>query len=327
MHTDEHTTDDVLTGLLRRSGRRELPPADIAARVHAATLKVWVAQRRRRHVWRVCWSLAAGLALFGVVGWLWQAGRFAQDFGVLEVGTDLRVSAWRWSRNDSAAHLRVGDTIATGAMGARIRRGDGAAIQLDSDTVLRLTSPTELQLDRGKLFIDTGRTSARSQALLVKTAYGVVEHAGTQFVVDLRDQHFALAVRDGSVAVTTRATESTRTAQRLTLAAGETLRIDGSGVLHRAHIGPFDPTWQWTDVLARPISIEGRSLDAVLTDVAERSGLDLSYANNAAAAQAHRIVLHGPDLLLSPRVALDAALAGTTLADSVRDHELVIHER
>jgi ferric-dicitrate binding protein FerR (iron transport regulator) len=329
MPMDEKSADDVLTGLLRRSGRRELPPTDVVARVQHATLKIWESQQRRRRAWRLCWNLAAGLALFGVVGGVWQAGWFVQDFGTLELGQDLHIAAGRWSPSlpDDAVRLRVGDTIATGATGARIRRVDGAVIQLDSGTALQLTSPSLLQLERGRMFIDTGRERARSLALLVQTAYGVVEHIGTQFLIDLRDQHFTLAVRDGAVAVTTHAAESTQTVQRVTLAAGEVLQIDSSGQQQRARIGPFDSGWQWSDALARPISIEGRSLDAVLTDVAQRSGLDLSYANSAAATQAHRVVLHGPYLLLSPRVALDAALAGTTLADSVRGHELVIHER
>jgi ferric-dicitrate binding protein FerR (iron transport regulator) len=329
MPMDEQSADDVLTGLLRRSGRRELPPAEVVARVQRATLKIWESQQRRRRAWRLCWSLAAGLALFGVVGWLWQAGRFTQNFGSLEAGNDLRVSAGRWapSLSGDPARLRVGDTISTGTVGARIRRGDGALIQLAGGTTLQLTSPTVLQLEYGRMFVDTGRGTAQSRALLVRTSYGVVEHIGTQFQIDLRGQKFAVAVRTGAVAVTTRVDQPTRAVQRLTVTAGEVLQIDGSGQLQRARIGPFDPGWQWSDALARPVSIEGRSLNAVLTDVAERSGLNLSYANSAAATQARRVVLHGPDLLLSPRIALDAALAGTTLADSIRGHELVIYER
>ncbi len=328
MHPDDSSPDDALVGLLRRSGRRELPPDEVSQQVYASTLTAWQAQQRRRRALRVSWSIAAGLAATAFVIWLWRANLFAPEFGTLEAGNDLQISSSRfvtpWNQgswNQKNTPLRVGDTLTTSAAGARIRRSDGTALRLDSHTSLRITSPTLLQLERGRVAVDTGRSNSAHQALVVRTSLADVAHVGTQFLVDLSGRNLSVAVRDGRVAVTTNA------AQQLTLTAGEAVQIDLGGRPQRRRLGPFDAGWQWADALARPISVEGRSLDAVLNDVAERSGLYLTYANDGAASKAHRIMLHGPDLLLSPRIALDAALAGTTLSVAIRDRELVIQER
>lgn len=332
MQSDDNSSDDPLLRLLQRSGRRELPPDDVTRQVYEHAWGVWQAAVRRRRWWNSGWKIAASLVLAVVVSLWWRANSVAPEFALLEAGTDVQVFGARrtlpWEATDS--RLRVGGAIVTGSVGARIRRGDGLGMLLGSDTRLRVASMTSIVLEYGRIYVDTGPDSAAVQPLVVSTVYGSVGHVGTQFQVDLSHGEFALAVREGRVVMTTPGSAkqgTAKTARQLTLESGQALQIDRAGRAHRLQLGPFDAGWLWADALARPISIDGRSLDAVLAEVAARSGLSLSYASDAAASQAHRVVLHGPDLLLSPRIALDAALAGTRLAFVIQDRALVIQER
>jgi ferric-dicitrate binding protein FerR (iron transport regulator) len=216
--------------------------------------------------------------------------------------------------------LFQGDAVHSGAAGAIVQRVDGSELRLARDSNVLFVSSTELRLQSGQLFVDT-HPETGTKALRVLTAFGSVEHLGTQFLVSTDSAQMTVAVRNGQVALRYARHEPVQ------LRDGQAANLDSHGSLHRSDLTAFDDIWGWADSLAAPLVIEGRSLFAVLSHIAQRSGLELKFANAEAETGAQQLTLHGAPLNLPPRAALDAVLATSSFGGIVEGRQIVVTAR
>ena len=65
----------------------------------------------------------------------------------------------------------------------------GVSVRLDQDTAIVLDGHSEVTLERGAAYVDSGGepSAAVSEALEIKTPFGSVRHVGTQFEVRLQE--------------------------------------------------------------------------------------------------------------------------------------------
>ncbi len=297
--------------LLGAAGRRSEPPEEARTAVYLSTRVAWEdALRRRRRIRRTWLAAAASVAIVGLGLWLGTAARL----GVGEPAASLVAQSI-----DAGVTLRVGEQFETSAgRGLTLATPDGHALRLDRASRVHATAPQGLELDRGRLYVDTAEGS--SHPLVVATRGGRVTHVGTRFTVEATDDGFAVQVRDGRVRIETAAT-------RLELTSGTRVMIDAGGrELTRRSIPRHGRDWDWVDALAPPLRLDGRSLLEVLEDIARQSGQQLEFAEEGLRRDCRSIELKGPlvDLPLSGRL---FAVLVTTNLEAVESGERILIRR
>lgn len=216
-----------------------------------------------------------------------------------------------------AESLRIGTgaTIATGHQGrAALELLAGASLRIDVSSVVRFESPTEVALDRGAVYLDVHRASARSP-IAVETPLGTVRHLGTQFEVRLlggggdqgQPDTLRVRVREGRVAVERRGVVTEAS-------AGAELTLHADGSIARSVTPAEAPVWSWTQQIAPEFRIEGRTLASYLTWVSRETGMMIRYADDELEARASRTVLHGTIAGLTPEESLAVVLPSCGLA-------------
>jgi ferric-dicitrate binding protein FerR (iron transport regulator) len=319
MTTDE---DDGLISLLRWAGRRPPPPEEVASAVYQHSRRAWLAQVQRRRIVRRSYAWAAGLVALIMVSWgAWNLYPH-QVMVTVAPGQKVQVTHTLWhpiAARDSG-DLYEGDALQALAGGALLRRPDGSTLSVSANTRLSFPSPGIVRLSRGSLYVQTSH-GLRPRELVVNTDLGSIEHLGTQFMVKREEDALVVAVRDGRVALHYPQHEA------IELQDGQAARVDPRGELKRWNLDAFDTVWDWADGLAPPLPIDGQSLYAVLSQIAERSGLVLRFSSPAAESAARSLALHGAPLTLSPNNALAAVLATTSLSGTAQGREILVSAR
>ena len=314
--------DEGLQTLLRWAGRRPTPPGEVAAAVYQHSRGVWLAQVQRRKTVRRGFACAAGVVALVMASWgAWNL----YPHQVLATAPPAQAvlithTLWHPLAGRRGGELYVGDAIQTGAIGAVLHRADGSELSMSTNTRLSFGSASTVRLWRGRLYVQT-HGLPRTQGLVVSTDLGSVEHLGTQFLVEREVDALLVAVRDGRVAI------HCPQHPPVELQDGEAARVDPHGELKRWNLSAFDNIWDSTDVLESPLSIDGQSLYAVLSRIAQRSGLILRFSTPATETEARSLALHGAPLELQPRDALAAVLATTTLSATTVGREIVVSAR
>jgi hypothetical protein len=318
--TDED--DEALESLLRWAGRRPTPPSEVASAVYLHSRRAWLAQVQRRKALQRGYAWAAGVVAFIMASWGALNLYPHQIMATVPPGQAVLITHTLW--HSLAGHrvggLYEGDAVQTAAAGASLRRADGTELSLARDTRISLASASTVRLWRGRLYVQTDGMR-RAHDLVVSTDLGSVEHLGTQFMVERETDALLVAVRDGRVAL------HYPQHQAVELQDGEAASVDPHGDLRRWELSAFDSTWDWADVLATPLVIEGQSLYAVLSRIAQRSGLVLRFSTPSAETEARGLALHGAPLALQPRDALSAVLATTTLSGTTVDRQILVSAR
>ena len=314
--------DEALETLLRWAGRRPTPPEKVAGAVYLHTRRAWLAQVQRRKALRRGYAGAAGVVALVMASWgAWNLYPH-QVMATVPPGQAVLITHTFWhpfgARREGELYL--GDALQTGAAGALLQRADGTELRVSGNTRLLLASASSVRLGRGRLYVQTYGLP-RTQDLVVSTDLGSVEHLGTQFLVERADDALVVAVRDGRVAM--------HYPQHpvVELQDGEAASVDPHGELRRWNLSAFDDIWEWADGLASPLVIDGQSLYAVLSRIAQRTGLVLRFSTPAAETEARGLALHGAPLELQPRDALAAVLATTTLSGTTVGREILVSAR
>jgi len=281
-------TEDPIGSLLRATGRRVAVPEERSARVREAARVAWqreVGRRRRRR------RIAGGLALAAaVLVAVWVARSFRSPH------VPLAAAPLVVERSDGLTELQ-GSTLRTGADGrAALRARGGQALRLDHDTTLRILSDRSFRLERGAVYVDVLPGAA---PLRIETPRAVVEERGTQFQVRLSGGDLAVRVREGAVAVTAGSAS-------VLAAAGQAVTVDGGGRIART--ADAAAGWEWTEAIAPPFLLEGRSLADFLAWAARERGARVRFLDPALAGRAPGIVLHGS----IDGMTLDQAVASVT---------------
>ncbi len=307
---------DAVAQLLQLAGRRPAPPPESMARIRAATHAAWQQElnRRSRRRWL---AMAASLLVLtgaGLITLRMQTGdpeilvaRLLSSASSLHLDRQKQVDV---GVRDPQV-LRAGDRLSTGAdAGASLAQLPSGAttLRLDRNTEVIWKSATELTVKRGAVYVDTGEGKAAGGALVLQVGDVRIQHVGTRFLTRVLPSRVQVLVRDGQVRMQKGADS------RL---AGRGEMLDGpwatQGSLSAVRVATAGKDWAWADELAPAMPIEGLHLEAVLKALAWQAGLQLQFADETVAAHAREIVLHGPAIAMSPRLAIDTILATTRL--------------
>lgn len=302
---------DSLGELIRSAGKRPLPRPGDVERVRSATRAAWQAavqaRRRRRRV--VAFAAAAsvavvatGIATVTVLRPPVRVGRVAVLMGRAEVRA---ADAGHWTAlTTNGGAVFAGTRVRTVAGGRAAFNLAGISVRVDSGSRLTLVSPARIDLQGGRIYVDSGRGD-RHKGLVITTAFGTVKDVGTQFEVRALTSGLRLRVREGRVNLQ-------RSAQRrdLQAVAGQQLLLGRNGHVERGKFAPDDPAWRWAEALAAPLRIDGQSAFDVLRWAARESGRRLVFEDPDAELRARNAILSGGhDMSLTPAQAMRIAAA------------------
>ncbi len=315
---------EQIARLLRFAGPRLAVPTETSARVRSLVHDEWQAsiharRRRRAYLWTGT-GLAAAAALALAAGLTLRTDPVAspgppQLVATLEAGTVRQLQPGD-EPGASGSRLAAGDTVFSGtqvrtAAGTRaaLRLAGGSSLRLGFDTLVRFESPSELVLEAGRLYLDSGLFGEESSSVSVHTDLGLVEEIGTQFEVDVRDQGLRVRVREGEVSLG-------QGGRAWAAPAGVELSMSEEGELSRGSVPIFGPQWDWILEIAPAFELEGSRLESFLDWVGRETGWEMRYAESGLKVSTADTVLHGSIAGLRPDQALEAVLPTCGLAFS-----------
>ena len=324
MNGDEHKKNgdagDRVAELLRHAAVRQLPPAAAEQAIRTALQGEWRAligrRRRRRAVFVVAAAavlvLAVGMVLRQTPGPEHTAPTVSVasierlqgevSFGRADGGTDAIVQP--------GARLQSGQTIVTNT-GSRVALlwRDGSALRVDQNTRLRLTAAGEVELQAGRVYVDTAGARPAAGLPVILTPAGSVRHLGTQYMAAVAAGVTLLSVREGVVAVA-RAVGEERAS------AGQRLIVEPGGAARLQQIPVHGAAWHWAETLAAPYASDGRSLADFLGWVGRETGRRVEYVSTDAARAAANAELRGK-VEMEPMRALQAVVQTSDLLAEV----------
>jgi ferric-dicitrate binding protein FerR (iron transport regulator) len=234
------------------------------------------------------------------------------------------------AQGDAATELAVGMGLVAGiavetlpgdeTARLALRLAGGESVRLAADSRIRLASPLLLELERGALYVDTGRKADAAGVVEILTPFGVVRDIGTQYEVRLVDGETSavrVRVREGVVSLTYgEAVYRAASGQELTL------RRDGS--VTAGSVEPYGPDWSWVVAAAPGLDIEGQTLSSYLHWVERETGWSVGFADPVLERSAATILLYGTIEGLDPEESLDLILPGSGLDYRVANGRLEI---
>jgi ferric-dicitrate binding protein FerR (iron transport regulator) len=161
-------------------------------------------------------------------------------------------------------------------------------LRLAAGTAVRLAAAHHLDLERGAIYLDTGAAGGGTP-LEVRSPLGTATDIGTRFTVALAEGAgggLRVRVREGAVAVE-------GAGRRYVAPAGQEVVLRPDGSVARHDVPPYGEAWRWVVAAAPAFAIEGRSVAELLDWVASETGWSIRFADDAVAAEAEAIVLHG----------------------------------
>jgi hypothetical protein len=328
---DQERDNRELGELLRDAGSRPpVPPEDLEG-IRAASREVW-RQRYRKpqgaspRIPRR-WLAAAALATAALSLAVWWSFRSLPAPVVGEVALlhgVARVSGEPLAPGDPVAAGAVVETESSSAV--VVRRADGSTVRLGEAGRLRLPSRRVVVLERGAVYLDSGRSAAEGAAErsghAVQTPLGTFREIGTQFEVRLlpEGESFSarLRVREGTVVMDGRA-------GAYSAVAGEELRVAADGTLARGAVALHGTPWEWVARATPALEIEGVTLDTFLRWVTREGGWQLDFDVEGAEALGATL-LHGEITGLTPEASLGVVLPSCGLDYRLDAGVLVVRE-
>jgi len=339
---DVETDDDVRKLMMIADKRWELPSA-ARERVHTATLAAFEAMpepaadhqasgrvSRSGYSWRFALAasclMALGAALLFLSGTPDKSSTpTAAVAAVLYSEGDTTLDGHRLISGDE---ITLNAELGTGSNGRlQVRFNSGIELRVDSDTRLRLTGGSEVQLLDGRIYFDT----ADGGTLRVLTPLGKVSDIGTQFVVDLKgglsrelnQTQLDVIVREGAVQIEH---GSHVEVARALPGSGEQLHFTEQGLVSRAALSTTDPYWQWIGFASTAYQLDNGTLDDYLHKSAHECGLQLKYFDSGSQEAAKTIRPYGTTSLSGCLGAIDEVLVTNRLhrVSSDDTYELVI---
>jgi ferric-dicitrate binding protein FerR (iron transport regulator) len=205
----------------------------------------------------------------------------------------------------------VGERIET-SDGARLalRLGNGMQLRLNEETTIEIADSAAVELIAGMIYLDVPPSVPPAEFAVV-SAYGTVEHVGTQYSAAVAEDGLVVRVREGEARVLSDAANGTDRAH--TAMAGQQIEIGSGGTAEVSDFSRNDPQWAWVEELARTSFDEPRSVLALLEWAARETGRTMQLEPGAARDRAESIVLNQVDGL-SPSDLLSVIRSTTDLA-------------
>src|SRR6266850_8231164 len=326
--------DDPIARLIRLAGPRPPVPDERMARVRESVHARWreaATRERRRVVVLITAPIAAGLMAVAIGAGLWLHGRVrvtgAPAATIVRIGG--RVLLHDGGVAEAGGVLASGAGLTTGPDGrAALRLDDGPSIRLDAGTDLLLLSARAVELRRGAVYIDTGRSPKGTAGhagsvegppspIEVRTSLGRVRDVGTQFEVRLADGALRVSVREGVAALA-------RDDRTYDVPAGTRLRVDPGGAAQTGTVAVRGADWDWVLAVAPPFDLEGRTLGDYLDWLSRETGWKVAYAEPSIAASSGSVILHGSTSNLRPDQTPEAVLPTCGLRHRLDGETLVV---
>lgn len=291
--------------LLTAAGPGPEIPEGGADRIKAAIRPSWQNEvayraRQRRRLWAGAMAAAAALVITVIVVPRLQRGHLPVGPGAitLEVadgGIEITPPGSKVTflgPDDAGSVIPEGSLLRTrGGHRASFRLTGGASLRIDDNTVVRIDSERSVSLDSGAVYISS--TVGMSSGVEVRTAFGTAIDIGTQFEVRLEQNNLDVKVREGIVSLT-------RGSDEYQITHGILLSVGADGEVTTASITTYDSAWAWTQEVAPPFVIEGRSALAFLDWVSAETGLSVRFSDAAVEQVAASTLLHGTIEGLAP---------------------------
>jgi ferric-dicitrate binding protein FerR (iron transport regulator) len=320
---DAQQSDRTLKRLFAHVEPRPLPPAADTEEIRRAVLAEWEAVTGPRR-WRRRTAFAAAASVVLAVG-VWVGGgigpsapppsvaRVERIQGVVDDETGIPLAI--------GGVLAAGDTLTTRTGEVALRLESGGSLRLGPRSELVLTSADSAELISGVLYFDSERGRAGAE-FTVATALGTVRDVGTQFVVRLDGEQTGIdvGVRDGRIVLTTDGAADTAESGERLVAQRDTPAI------RREPMPTFGGDWEWTEVLAPPFDIDGRTVSDFLAWFAQQTGRAVVFGSAAAEQLAGETKLSG-SIDAEPLQKLSLALATTDFTYALEGERVVINTR
>jgi ferric-dicitrate binding protein FerR (iron transport regulator) len=322
--------DETIGALVRLAGPRPPVPEESALRVRAAVHAGWRRKVRARHarsvlMWGGALATAASLSLLLVsrpsgtreTKPLPIVARLERLTGM---ASQVRSDGTRAALLSSGQTVSAGSVLETGPTGrAALRLAGGSSLRMDVSTRFHLRSATELDLERGAVYLDSDPRRMEGDAVAIRTPHGLVRERGTQFETRLVSGTLRLRVREGHVGLE-------REAGPVGAAAGEELEIK-AGQVSRSRVSLQGRAWDWVLQIAPGIELEGATLSDFLDWVARETHRPIRFEDVRAASSAASIRLHGSVNGMTPEEALAAVLPTCGFAHRSSGREVVLVRR
>ena len=330
---DRVGSPDDIAALIRLAGRRPGVSPDRSERVKAAALDQWRHEVRKRWRYRRLWTFSA-LAAAAVLILTVSIGVRRFDTGAaLPLESTITVEtlnggAWIDPVNEGA-HRQPLEALASVPMGAAVETSEGGrlslrrppaySVRLDVSTRIRVLSPDLLALDRGAVYVDSGRSggTAETAPLTIQTPLGTIQHLGTQFEVRVQEGSVRLRVREGLVRL-----DDGRQVHEVSVASQ--LTLDETGSVTILNMPTHGPEWNWMGELHVVPDLSGLKARAFLDWVARERGWRLRFDDEDLARAADETVLGGSAERLTLEQALDAVLPTCGMAYRIENGDLII---
>ncbi|MFQ5877021.1 MAG: FecR family protein [Acidobacteriota bacterium] len=321
--------DDAVARLLRLAGPRPAVPGAVTERVRTAAHAHWratvLAQRRRRFITRALIPVAAAASLAVALALLRWPPIGSPRVGDTAVATLVRVDGEM--RRPSGAGARIGEPLASGAEletgesgRAALRLASGHSVRLDTDTRLRVLSPSVLILSHGAVYVDSWGSPGAAQRIEVRTRLGVVRDIGTRFEVRVLERGLRLRVREGAASLE-------RDGRSHPALEGVQLTVGEDGGVTAREVPVYGPEWDWILRVTPPFELEGSTLRDYLDWLAGETGLRVRLADRAVEDEASTVILHGSVEGLRPDETPSAVLPTCGLRHRVVGDLLVIERQ
>lgn len=320
MKTQHHTTgpdDQTLEKLFSHANSRARPPAEDEATIRAAVEQEWRAIARPRNSRRNIFAYSAAASILLALAFLsnWSApvqqATPLQQVAVVEkqsgnIYLRARTEAPSVARRLSGDAVFTGQVLSTSA-DARLALNweGGESIRMDEGTELAFNSSDEIELLTGRIYIDSRRQNALTSKLAIRTASGLIQHLGTQYVTGVNPSGVVVIVREGRVRIAAGQSESIAE-------PGQQVNVDQSGIAHISQVPIYGDSWLWTELVTPEFNLDGLSAFDFLNWAGRETGRAVQFESDQAELLARKTTLRG-SIDLEPNRALDLILQTSDL--------------
>lgn len=281
--------DATIERILSSAEPRPMPSPDETDAVRQHLLAEWqsVAGRRRKQRRLLSFAIAASvlLAVFTVFNTFRvngiaeiQVASIDKSFGSIYV---LGENAEMLEGNNLITVVSGQTLITDNESGVGLAWEGGGSMRIDADTRVEFIDRHSIYLHSGRVYFDSrpalltvGSSTDASAELTIRTDHGVINHVGTQYMVQTDFTALTVTVREGEIIVgTSTASESARGGQQLQILGGSSASI--------ANIRTYGERWRWTEQLTPEIDVDGRSIYEFLQWVSHETGLGIEFESAA----------------------------------------------
>jgi len=288
-----------LQAVLGRAGRRPEPSETATAFAYAAVKTQWqdmleqnsIKKRKQLNTWL---SIAASAAVVSVIAVTTLFLPLSdQPLPVYVATGNLYVNGEPVIHGQSLVIPE--QAVVKAAAVSRITTAKGVDIRLSANTQLTWTSNKAVELQTGKIYIDTDAQTN----FYVDTPFGQVRDIGTRFLVAIKPTGMTVAVREGIAEVDSKFGTKRAIAENQTSAL---IVVDDqrSQVLRES---AAHSRWEWIHTAAS--GYEAQQLPMVLQEIARDLGKLLEYEDRGVEATIAHETIQGQLTNLQPRQALD----------------------